>query len=171
LCSRHNHNPPDHIGLGPIGLAHLGRGLIAVTPNGEDSSMTSYANPYGRFDVPGRHIQEQIVKMLEHFSKMRVQLQVEQAAAQTALQEQIDRVGKERAERGFVGKRLCIELMDGKHDGMVFDSQSGDPTERELVRLLRFSSNFEQVQKVETDTEVFVQLRPKRGDTHMGAEA
>jgi hypothetical protein len=58
-------------------------------------------------------------------------------------------------------KRTQVELMGGKFDGLILDTQSPDPTERAIASFLRKSIGFERIAVVETDTEMWVQLRPK----------
>lgn len=128
---------------------------ILTASTGRDVSMAEYTNLYGL-------MRENQLKatMLEIVKNNEVRLKEQQAELDASF-EKLQSSVNERAERGFAGKHVCVELLDGKHDGMILDSQSGDTTERELVKLLRFSSRFEHVQAVETDTEVFVQLRPR----------
>jgi hypothetical protein len=61
-------------------------------------------------------------------------------------------------------KHTIVEIHGGKHDGMMFDSESGDPTERELVKIIQTSTAFVVVAKVETETEAWIQLRCKQSD-------
>jgi hypothetical protein len=99
----------------------------------------------------------QLQQVLKSLSKLRGKLSTTLGELDVKYREISDEV----ANLSLTGKHVCIELLDGKFDGMILDSQSGDPTERELVRLLRTSDSFERVQVVATENEAFVQLRPK----------
>ncbi len=121
--------------------------------------MAEYINPYAA--SRDKVLSESLQGVLTTLQNTERKLRAQQEASQAELTKTIEDIGNQRAKFGFVGKRLCVELLDGRHDGLILDSESGDPTDRELVRLLRFSSAFERVQVVETDTEAFIQLRPK----------
>ncbi len=59
----------------------------------------------------------------------------------------------------IVRPRVYLEILGGKHDGLLLDSLSGDATERELVAQLLHSPNFVEVERLDWNSEAWVQLR------------
>jgi hypothetical protein len=106
-----------------------------------------------------------VAEILESLTKARLERQKTQAKLEQSESEMLaELLDRPLTGRGFHGKRVTIELLDGKHDGLTLDSESGDATEREIVRFLRSSPAFDVIQVVESDTEAYMQLKPKKPD-------
>jgi len=63
--------------------------------------------------------------------------------------------------RSYSHGRLYLEILGGKHDGLLLDSHSNDLIEREFLVHLLASPHFVEVFRVESNGDSWVQLRQK----------